>query len=150
MSAKFCKGVIFLSLKSKLDARVRRYRAKYFPKRGEIISHTSKRVAKHEWNFLRVWFFVTQRGNNQVVVYIGMGTSPKTGEHYLVHKTCWLGRQYWHCIALKFPKETIREIVKLAEEDGLRVVTCTEEDRAKGESPNVEWKCKIIYDVPVE
>lgn len=139
-----------MSLKSKLDARVRRYRAKYFPKRGEVIRRTAQRVARHEWRLLRVWFFITQRGNNQVVVYIGTGTSQKTGEHYLVHKTCWLGHQYWHCIALKFPKETIREITKLAENDGLRVVTCTEEDRAKGESLNVDWNCKIIYDVPVE
>ena len=139
-----------MSLKSQLDARVRRYRAKYFPKRGEIVRRTSQRVAKHEWNFLRVWFYVTQRGNNQVVVYIGTGTSHRSGEYYLVHKTCWLGRQYWHCIALKFPKETIQEIIKLAEKDGLRIVNCTDEDRAEGESLDVNWNCKIIYDVPVE
>lgn len=139
-----------MSLKSQLDARVRRYRAKYFPKRGEIVRRTSQRVAKHEWNFLRVWFYITQRGNNQVVVYIGTGTSQRSGEHYLVHKTYWLGRQYWHCIALKFPKETIQEIIKLAEKDGLRIVACTDEDRAEGESLDVNWNCKIIYDVPVE
>ena len=139
-----------MSLKSQLDARVRRYRSKYFPKHGEVVKRVSQKTAKQEWAILRTWFWVTQRGNRQVTVYVGTGISELTRERYLIHKTCWLGRQHWHCIALKFPKETMQELAKLAEKDGLQVVTCTDADRAEGEKQNVNWNYKIIYDVPNE
>lgn len=144
----FIKGVIKLSLKEILDNRVRKYRAKYLKPPKEVVEEFSERCAKVTWNFLKIIMFVSQRQENQVVVYLGIKTYPEARGYAFVHKLTCMGFPYTHLYPLKYPQETLKKVRELAEKEGLRVVEADHfRDKCEGEM-YITWKIHIVYDVP--
>lgn len=137
-----------MSLKELLDMRVRMYRAKHLKPRKELINEIASRCANITWNFLKIVIFFKQSKDNQVVVYLGIKTFYETREYAFVHKLAYLGKSYLHLYPLKYPKETLDKIRKLAEEEGFRVIDANQRRDVYETEKDIEWKIHIVYDVP--